>query len=153
MPRTTCLSTQPQLLTGSDFYQHMAGLHAQRVIFAQKARPVVMGGSALGRQAPRLSREVYTQVVTELKIKLVPKFYRIVEEPRSFASKTSFGDVDLLACPPQQAFDPVTEFGSTESTRNGNIKHFDYQGYQVDVIEIEDRMMRNSRGSIIIMLT
>ena len=32
-------------------------------------------------------------------------------------------------------------FGSSESKRNHNIKHFDYQGYQVDVIEIaEDHM-------------
>ena len=104
-----------------------------------------MGGSALGRQAPRLSRQVYEQVVAQLKNKLVPGFYLIVEEPRSFASKTSFGDVDLLASMPQKAFDPVMELGSTESNRNGSIKHFEYQGYQVDVIEIDESMMELAR--------
>ena len=105
----------------------------------------IMGGSALGRQAPRLSREIYTEVVAELKAKLVPRFYKVVEAPRSFASKTSFGDVDLLASLPQQAFDPITDLGSTESLTNGNIKHFDYRGYQVDLIVLDESKMDLAR--------
>ena len=104
-----------------------------------------MGGSALGRQAPRLSRELYTEVVAELKAKLVPLFYLVVEVPRSFASKTSFGDVDLLASLPQQTFDPLTHLGSAEGVQNGNIKHFDYRGYQVDVIVIDESKMDLAR--------
>ena len=104
-----------------------------------------MGGSALGRQAPRLSREVYSEVVAELKAKLVPQFYVIVEEPRSFASKTSFGDVDLLVSLPQKPFDPMTDLGSTESMQNGNIQHFDYRSYQVDVIVIGESKMDLAR--------
>ena len=104
-----------------------------------------MGGSALGQQAPRLPRDVYTEVVAELKAKLVPQFYLIVEVPRSFGSKTSFGDVDLLVSSPQHAFDPMTDLGSTESLQNGNIKHVDYRGYQVDVILIDERMMDLAR--------
>ena len=104
-----------------------------------------MGGSALGHKAPRLSREVYSQVVAELKLKLVPEFYRVVEAPRSLTSKTSFGDVDLLATLPQHPLDPVHDLGSTESKRNGNVRHFDYQSYQIDVIEIDDDRMDLAR--------
>lgn len=104
-----------------------------------------MGGSALGRQAPRLPRDVYTKVVAELRAKLAPQFYLIVEVPRSFASKTSFGDVDLLVSSPQKAFDPRTDLGSTQSMQNGNIKHFDYRGYQVDMILIDENMMELAR--------
>ena len=100
-----------------------------------------MGGSALSQKAPRLSRKEYNRVVAELKPYLAPEFYLLVEEPRSFATKTSFGDVDLLATSCQKDYNAVEIFGSSESKRNHNIKHFDYQGYQVDVIEIaEDHM-------------
>ena len=105
----------------------------------------IMGGAALGRQAPRLPREVYAEVAAELKAKLVPHFYSIMELPRSFASKTSFGDVDLLASLPQKALNPVADLGSTESVQNGNIKHFDYRGYQVDVIVIDESKMDLAR--------
>ena len=90
----------------------MASVYANRAVFAQTTRPIVMGGSALGRQALRLPREVYKQVVADLKGKLVPKFYTVIEEPRSFPSKTAFGDVDLPASLPQKAFDPLTKLGS-----------------------------------------
>lgn len=118
----------------------MATVYAHRAVFAQTTRPVIMGGSALGRQATRLPREVYKQIVADLQGKLVPKFYTTIEEPRSFASKTSFGDVDLLASLPQKAIDPLTDLGCTESLQNGNVKHFDCQGYQVDLIEIHDNL-------------
>ena len=104
-----------------------------------------MGGSALSQPAPRLSREEYDRVVAELKPKLAPAFYLLVEEPRSFASKTSFGDVDLLATLCQKDCDAVKVFGSSESKRSGNIKHFDYQGYQVDIIEIDQDHMDLAR--------
>lgn len=64
------------------------------------------GGAALGQKAPRLPRDVYCRIVAELKAKLVPVFYLLVEEPRSFATKTSFGDVDLLATKPQRKLTP-----------------------------------------------
>lgn len=123
----------------------MAAAHGNRAVFAHCSRPVVMGGSALGRQAPRLPKEVYKQLVAELKTKLVPNFYMTVEAPRSFASKTSFGDVDLLASVPQKALDPMTALDSSESKQNGNIMHFEYQGYQVDVIEIDQSMLQLAR--------
>lgn len=99
----------------------------------------------MGRPTPRLPRDVYTQVVAELKIRLVPKFYKTVEEPRSFVSKISFGDVDLLASGPQRTFEPMEELGSTENKQNGNIKHFDYQGYQIDIIETDEALMELAR--------
>lgn len=123
----------------------MAAVYGNRAVFAHCSRLVVMGGSALGRQAPRLPKEVYKQVVAELKTKLVPNFYMTVEAPRSFASKISFGDVDLLASVPQKAFDPITDLDSSESKQNGNILHFNYQGYQVDVIEIDESMLQLAR--------
>ena len=123
----------------------MAAVQGQRAVFAHCSRPVVMGGAAFGRQAPRLPKEVYKQVVAELKTKLVPNFYMTVEAPRSFASKTSFGDVDLLASVPQKAFNPMADLDSSESKQNGNIMHFDYQGYQVDVIEVDESMLQLAR--------
>ncbi|KAL0029321.1 hypothetical protein WJX79_010220 [Trebouxia sp. C0005] len=68
-----------------------------------------MGGNALGATRPRLSRQAYNDVVTDLKTLLVPKFYACVEQPRSFASKTSFGDVDLLATLPSSPLDPFKD--------------------------------------------
>lgn len=97
-----------------------------------------MGGAALGQKAPRLPRDVYSKIVAELKAKLVPVFYLLLEEPRSFTTKTSFGDVDLLAAKPQRRLDPKQDLGSLESGNNGNIKHFEYEGYQIDVIEIDE---------------
>ena len=123
----------------------MAAAHGNRAVFAHCSRPIVLGGSALGRQAPRLPKEVYKQVVAELKTKLVPNFYMTVEAPRAFASKTSFGDVDLLASVPQKAFNPMADLDSSESKQNGNIMHVDYQGYQVDLIEIDESMLQLAR--------
>ena len=65
-----------------------------------------MGGAALGQKAPRLPRDVYSRIVAALKAKLVPVLYLLVKEPHSFATKTSFGDVDLLAAKPQRILDP-----------------------------------------------
>ena len=116
-----------------------AGCHA-RARRDSKQSQIAMGGSALRQQAPRLSRSVYTAIVAELKVKLSPDFYLIVEEPRSFKSKTSFGDVDLLVTSAQRELKPLKDLGSSDSHCNGNIKHFDYKN-QVDVIEIDEDYM------------
>ncbi|KAL0047219.1 hypothetical protein WJX82_009869 [Trebouxia sp. C0006] len=94
-----------------------------------------MGGNALGATRPRLSRQDYNEVVTELKALLVPRFYAYVEQPRSFASKTSFGDVDLLATLPCTPLDPLKDVASTASSANGNILSFEFRGFQIDIIQ------------------
>lgn len=100
-----------------------------------------MGGKALGKTLPRLTRETYEQIVSDLKAKLNPEYFLFVEEPRYFPDKTSFGDVDLLVTYSRKAFRPKEDLGAICSSRNGNITSFDYQGYQVDVIIIpEDRI-------------
>jgi hypothetical protein len=104
-----------------------------------------MGGNALGATRPRLSRQTYDDVVTELKTLLVPKNYGCVEQPRSFASKTSFGDVDLLATLPSSPLDPVNDVGSTASSVNGNILSFDFRGFQIDIIQVSEELMELAR--------
>ena len=104
-----------------------------------------MGGNALGATRPRLSRLVYNDVVTELKRLLVPKFYACVEQPRSFAAKTSFGDVDLLATLPSSPLDPSKDVGSTASSVNGNILSFEFRGFQIDIIQVSEELMELAR--------
>ena len=104
-----------------------------------------MGGNALGATRPRLSRQAYNDVVTELKPLLVPKFYGCVEQPRSFACKTSFGDVDLLATLPCNPLDPVNDVGSTASSVNGNILSFEFRGFQIDIIQVSEELMELAR--------
>ena len=58
----------------------------------------------------------------------------------AFASKISFGDVDLLASLPQRAFDPLTDLGSTASLQNENIRHLHHR-YQVDLIHVNDTLL------------
>ncbi len=100
-----------------------------------------MGGNALGATRPRLSRQDYNEVVTELKALLVPRFYAYVEQPRSFASKTSFGDVDLLATLPCTPLDPLKDVASTASSANGNILSFEFRGFQIDIIQVSEELM------------
>lgn len=100
-----------------------------------------MGGNALGATRPRLSRQDYNEVVTELKALLVPRFYAYVEQPRSFASKTSFGDVDLLATLPSTPLDPLKDVASTASSANGNILSFEFRGFQIDIIQVSEELM------------
>ncbi len=95
-----------------------------------------MGGSALGQQMPRLSRKTYFRIVCQLKARLCPSFYEFVQEPRCFDSKLSFGDVDLLVSRKSRHFNPQNELSSRNVVRNGPIKSFDFEGYQVDLIEI-----------------
>jgi len=109
------------------------------------APSTTMGGNALGATRPRLSRQAYNDVVTELKTLLVPKFYGCVEQPRSFASKTSFGDVDLLATLPCSPLDPVNDVGSTASSVNGNILSFEFRGFQIDIIQVSEELMELAR--------
>lgn len=100
-----------------------------------------MGGTALGKQLPRLSQQQYCEIVSELKTKLSPEFYDYVQEPRSFPSKTSFGDVDLLVTRQVKQMDPVKDLQAALSVINGNIVSMEYKGFQVDLIKIpEDRI-------------
>ncbi len=100
-----------------------------------------MGGKALGKTLPRLTREKYEQIVSDLKSRLQPEYFLFVEEPRSFPDKTSFGDVDLLASGSQKALNPTDNLGASCSSINGNVVSFEYLGHQVDIIKIpEDRI-------------
>ncbi len=100
-----------------------------------------MGGTALGKPLPRLSRAKYEEIVSDLKKKLKPEYFLFVQEPRNFISKTSFGDVDLLVTRQQKELNPVKDLEATSSIRNGNIVSMEYCGYQVDLIKIpEDKI-------------
>ncbi len=119
--------------------------HAYTLYSWCNAPSTTMGGNALGATRPRLSRQTYNDVVAELKTLLVPRFYACVEQPRSFASKTSFGDVDLLATLPSSPLDPLKDVGSTASSVNGNILSFEFRGFQVDIIQVSEELVELAR--------
>lgn len=93
-----------------------------------------MGGRALGSQRPRLSREEYLRLSQILKIKLTA-FYENVYIPRSLSSKESYGDIDLIVSGRRSEFNPHRDLGSTTQSRNSNILSFEYESYQIDLIE------------------
>lgn len=97
-----------------------------------------MGGTALGKQLPRLSRNKYFEIVADLKGKLQNRYFLFVQEPRSFPAKVSFGDVDLLVTGQQQVMEPTKDLGAKSAITNGNIISMEYLGHQVDLIKIPD---------------
>lgn len=102
-----------------------------------KQENLSMGGAAFGEQLPRLSIHQYLDIVSELKSKLCPRFYRYVQEPRSLPTKTSFGDVDLLVTEHQHVSEDMPRhIGATSFKVNGNIISLLYRGFQVDLIKI-----------------
>lgn len=83
---------------------------------------------------PRLDRATYVRVCDRL-VTYLQTFYRQVEVPRCLASKADFGDVDLLVAGPLKAFDPKHHAGSTDVVRNGNVMSFEFEGFQVDLLQ------------------
>lgn len=103
-----------------------------------------MGGSALGEQLQRLTRERYLHIVDDLREKLAP-FFQVIEVPASLQSKTSFGDVDLLVSKPIKVFDAVLSLGSKKTSRNGRIVSFEYCGHQIDLINCDPNKLGLAR--------
>lgn len=93
-----------------------------------------MGGRAFGRVMPRLDRATYARVCDRL-VTYLQTYYRQVEVPRCLPTKESFGDVDLLVAGPVKAFDPKQHAGSSDVVRNGNVMSFEFEGFQVDLLQ------------------
>ena len=94
-----------------------------------------MGGGALGRQMPRLDREVYVALSRELCTILAP-YWQVVRPPRVFADKQSFGDIDVMVAGEKKTFDAAQDLGAETVHRNGNVTSFEFRGYQVDLISV-----------------
>ena len=103
-----------------------------------------MGGGALGRQMPRMDRDRYQHLASELVTRL-RAWYQVVCLPRVFADKADFGDVDLLVDLPTQELDPVRDLGASSCVSVGRVLSFDYQGYQVDLIRVPSEKLELAR--------
>lgn len=103
-----------------------------------------MGGTALGEQLSRLSRERYFEIVTALKIKLLD-FFDVVEIPTCLETKSSFGDVDFIVSGHRKVLDVVNDLGSKKAVRNGNVSSFEYEGHQIDLISTDKERLALTR--------
>lgn len=98
-----------------------------------------MGGNALAKieiTVRRIeSRERFVEV-RERVTRLIGAFYSVVRPCHELAWKETFGDIDVLVADPVRApFDP-TSFGSLGVVRNANVCSFEFEGHQIDVIEV-----------------
>lgn len=96
-----------------------------------------MGGRAFGGLMPRLDLATYRRICATLQVGLQP-FFRQVEVPRCLPTKRDFGDVDLLVAGRTCPFDPQHHLGSSMMVRNGNVLSFEFEGYQIDLLQSED---------------
>lgn len=95
-----------------------------------------MGGDALGFRADRLSPEQYTTVSRTIVEALRGVYYERVELTIPRPGKESHGDVDVLVSGYLQDFDPRDIFGAGTVVSNGGVLSFDYQGHQIDLINV-----------------
>jgi hypothetical protein len=97
-----------------------------------------MGGNALGFQAKRLTSEQFARMSSTIIEQLRGTYYGCVELPHPRPDKESHGDVDILVAEPvqQQSFDPQRVFGSSKVVHNGGVISFEYEGHQIDLIQV-----------------
>lgn len=97
-----------------------------------------MGGGAFGERLPRLNHEEYYQLSEEVCV-VLRDFYKIVVLPRVLPTKESFGDIDILVFHQNKKFSPESDLSSRKQVRNNNVLSFEYNGFQIDVIEKDEK--------------
>ena len=95
-----------------------------------------MGGDALGFPVARLWPERYAAVVATITAALRGVYFTRCEATIPRPAKASFGDVDLLVSHPLQPLDVRRLFASSAVAVNGPVLSFEYEGHQVDLIDV-----------------
>lgn len=93
-----------------------------------------MGGHALSFETNRMDAATYAKVKSEV-IPLLGEYYTKCVVPFEKPGKKDHGDLDVICLLDKNGrhpngCDPVKDLGSKESTRNGHIISFEYQGHR-----------------------
>lgn len=95
-----------------------------------------MGGNALKHTGTRrYQADEYYKLVNIVIDHLTGAFPHRVEVIPAYASKSSFGDMDILHNIPNLSITDIRKiFNPTEVIKNGSVISFDYQKFQIDLI-------------------
>jgi hypothetical protein len=110
-----------------------------------------MGGSALGHTGVRRYKaDEFHELVKEVLPKVEKAFNTKVELVRSYKSKESFGDMDILVLDKNSLLDNSLDlinesFHPTDIVSNANVISFDYKNLQIDLIFTEESNWETSR--------